>query len=75
MVERRLWEVVIVGGRGGWLQWMVVVEMGCLLIFSYPSKTHDTHVTGAGFTGVQKCQPAPVPVPTCDLNLYGFVNP
>jgi hypothetical protein len=54
---------------------MVVVEMGCLLIFSYPSKTRDTHVTGAGFTGVQKCQPTPVPVPTCDLNPYGFVNP
>jgi hypothetical protein len=34
---------------------MVVVvekEMGCLLIFLYPSKTCDTHVTGAGFTGV-----------------------
>jgi len=53
---------------------MVVVvekERGCLLIFSYPSKTRDTRVTGAGFTGVQKCQP----VPTRDLNPYGFVNP
>jgi len=32
---------------------MVVVvekERGCLLIFSYPSKTRDTRVTGAGFT-------------------------
>jgi len=53
---------------------MVVVvekERGCLLIFSYPSKTRtrDTGVTG--FTGVRKCQP----VPTRDLNLYGFVNP
>jgi len=57
---------------------MVVVvekERGCLLIFSYPSKTRDTRVTGAGFTGVRKCQPVPVPVPTRDLNPYGFVNP
>ena len=58
---------------------MVVVvekERGCLLIFSYPSKTRDTRDTGVtGFTGVRKCQPVPVPVPTRDLNPYGFVNP
>jgi len=82
MVERRLREVVIVGGSGDkaevggcsgwwwWLRWKWV----CLLIFLHPSKTHDTRVMGVGFTGVQKCQPIPVPIPTCDLNPYGFVN-
>ena len=36
--------------------------------------TRHTHVMGTGFSGVWKCQPVPVPVPTHDLNPYGFVN-
>ena len=31
---------------------VVEMEMGCLLIFLHPSKTHDNHVMGVGFTGV-----------------------
>ena len=34
-----------------------------------------TRVTGTGFSGVENCQPVPVPVTTRHVNPYGFVNP
>jgi len=38
-------------------------------------ETRQTRVTGTGFSGVENRQPAPVPITTRHINLYGFVNP
>ena len=37
--------------------------------------TRQTLVTGMGFSGVENCQPTPVPVTTRHINPYGFANP
>jgi len=58
--------VVVVSGSGD--EVVVVVESCSALDTSHPWPTRDTHDAGMGFTGVRKCQPVPVPVPTHDLN-------